>query len=98
MKEQIYQKRITEQLEEKGYYVINLIKTNKNGIPDLIAIKENCKTIFIECKSLTGVASPLQKFRLKELSLKGFEVYISKGNELIPFDVDFTAPKDETPF
>ena len=41
MKESQYQKKISDKLEKEGYYVIKLIKTNKNGIPDLIAIKEN---------------------------------------------------------
>ena len=35
--QQIQSKRI-KQLEDDGYYVVKLIKTNKNGIPDLIAI------------------------------------------------------------
>ena len=35
--QQIQSKRIKE-LEEQGYYVIKLIQTNKNGIPDLIAL------------------------------------------------------------
>ena len=38
--QQIQSKRIQE-LEEQGYYVIKLLKTNKNGIPDLIAIPKN---------------------------------------------------------
>ena len=32
--QQIQSKRI-KQLESEGYYVLKLIKTNKNGIPDL---------------------------------------------------------------
>ena len=85
MKEQKYQKKIITDLESRGYYVINLIKTNKNGIPDLIAIKENRNIIFIECKKPKGVLSPLQHFRLKELNSKGFEVYTSKGSDIIPY-------------
>jgi hypothetical protein len=38
MTEQQIQKRRIGQLEAEGYYVIKLMKTNKNGIPDLIAI------------------------------------------------------------
>ena len=37
MTEQQIQKRRIKELEAEGYYVIKLIKTNKNGIPDLIA-------------------------------------------------------------
>ena len=82
MKEQQYQKKISDKLEKEGYYVIKLIKTNKNGIPDLIAIKEN-NTIFVEVKSEKGVLSELQKFRLTELTAKGFECYYSNKTELI---------------
>ena len=38
--QQIQSKRIKE-LESEGYYVIKLIKTNKNGIPDLLAIPQD---------------------------------------------------------
>ena len=49
--QQIQSKRIKE-LEEEGYYVIKLIKTNKNGIPDLIAIPKDCNVLFSEIKNL----------------------------------------------
>ena len=47
--QQIQAKRI-KQLEAEGYYVIKLIKTNKNGIPDLVAIPPNCNVLFSEIK------------------------------------------------
>jgi len=81
MKEQDYQKKISDKLELEGWYVIKLIKTNKNGIPDLIAVKEN-KTIFIECKTLIGKLSKIQEFRLDELKAKGIEVFVSYGKEI----------------
>jgi Holliday junction resolvase len=81
MKEQDYQKKISDKLEKEGWYVIKLIKTNKNGIPDLIAIKED-KTIFIECKTLKGKLSKIQEFRLDELKAKGIECFVSYGNEI----------------
>ena len=81
MKEQDYQKKISDKLEKEGWYVIKLIKTNKNGIPDLIAIKED-KTIFIECKTLKGKLSKIQEFRIDELKAKGIECFVSYGNEI----------------
>ena len=45
--QQIQSKRI-KQLEADGYYVIKLIKTNKNGIPDIIGIPPNSNVIFSE--------------------------------------------------
>ena len=50
--QQIQAKRIKE-LEAEGYYVIKLVKTNKNGIPDLIAIPPNSyKTVYMKTASL----------------------------------------------
>ena len=43
--QQIQSKRIKE-LEAQGYYVLKLIRTNKNGIPDLIAIPKNSNVLF----------------------------------------------------
>ncbi len=83
MKEQDYQKKISDKLEKDGWYVLKLIKTNKNGIPDLVALKDKEKPMFIECKDLKGKPSKLQIYRLNELTSKGFDCYISKGSELI---------------
>ena len=68
--QQIQSKRI-KQLEGEGYYVIKLIKTNKNGIPDIIAIPPNSNVIFSEVKTPKGRLSRLQEYRLKELESYG---------------------------
>jgi len=74
--QQIQTKRIKE-LEAQGYYVIKLIRTNKNGIPDLIAIPHNSDVLFSEVKRPGGKISKLQEFRIKELNQIGIktEVY-----------------------
>tara|TARA_R110000803_G_scaffold4911_10_gene16376 strand:+ start:7473 stop:7712 length:240 start_codon:yes stop_codon:yes gene_type:complete len=76
--QQIQSKRI-KQLEAEGYYVIKLVKTNKNGIPDLIAIPPNCNVLFSEIKTPRGRVSKLQEYRLKELKEHGFKTEIFKG-------------------
>jgi Holliday junction resolvase len=76
--QQIQSKRI-KQLEYEGYYVIKLVKTNKNGIPDLIAIPPNCNVLFSEVKRPGGKVSRLQEYRLKELEDYGFKTEIYKG-------------------
>ena len=70
--QQIQSKRIKE-LESQGYYVIKLVKTNKNGIPDLIAIPPNSNVLFSEIKRPLGKVSKLQEYRLKELEDYGFQ-------------------------
>ena len=78
--EQAIQKKIIKQLEKKGYFVLKLIKCNKNGHPDLIAVKEN-ETIFIEVKRPDGGLSELQKVRIKELRSRNINVKIWQGYE-----------------
>lgn len=78
--EQAIQKKIITQLEKQGYFVLKLIKCNKNGYPDLIAIKED-ETIFIEVKRPDGILSELQKVRIKELRSRNINVKIWQGYE-----------------
>jgi len=76
--QQIQTKRIKE-LEDEGYYVIKLIKTNKNGIPDLIAIPPECEVLFSEIKKSNGKLSKLQEYRLKELTKHGCRTEVYNG-------------------
>ncbi len=76
--QQIQAKRI-KQLEAEGYYVIKLVKTNKNGIPDIIAIPPNSNVIFSEVKTPKGKVSKLQEYRLKELDEYGFRTEVFRG-------------------
>ena len=76
--QQIQSKRI-KQLEAEGYYVLKLVKTNKNGIPDILAIHTDSDVIFSEVKTPTGKVSKLQEYRLKELDGYGFRTEIYRG-------------------
>lgn len=79
MTEQQIQSKLIKELEGQGYYVIKLMKTNKNGIPDLIAIPRDSNVKFIEVKKPNGKVSKLQEYRLKELENHGIEVEVYKG-------------------
>lgn len=79
MKEQQIQTKRIKELEAQGYYVIKLIKTNKNGIPDIIAIPPNADVLFSEIKTEKGKLSELQKYRLKELEKYGFKTEVFRG-------------------
>ena len=79
--QQIQSKRI-KQLEAEGYYVIKIIKANKNGLPDILALHPTKGILFCEVKTETGVLSELQKFRLKELQQYGFDVQVLRGDRI----------------
>lgn len=79
MTEQQIQTKLIKELEDKGYYVIKLMKTNKNGIPDLIAIPKDSDVEFIEVKRPDGKLSKLQEYRIKELIKHGIKAIVYRG-------------------
>jgi Holliday junction resolvase len=79
MTESKLQSQRIKQLEDEGYYVIKTKLTNKNGIPDIIAIAPNSNVIFSEVKTGKGSVSKLQEFRLKELEEYGFKTEVYRG-------------------
>jgi Holliday junction resolvase len=81
MTEQQIQSRRIKELEAQGYYVIKLVRTNKNGIPDLIAIPKNSDVLFCEVKRPEGRLSKLQEYRIKELNQHGINTEIYRGEK-----------------
>ena len=79
MTEQQIQSKKIKELEAEGYFVIKLIKTNKNGIPDVIALHKIHGVKFFEIKSQKGKVSKLQQYRIKELKEHGFKTEIYRG-------------------
>jgi Holliday junction resolvase len=76
MLESKIQAKIIKRFTDGGYMVIKLIKTSKNGIPDLMALKDG-KVLFVEVKRpLLGKLSKVQEYRIKELKEYGFETLI----------------------
>ena len=75
MTEQQIQSKIIKYLESNGCFVLKLIRTNKNGIPDL-SIFKNGKAFFIEVKKKDGVLSEMQKYRIKEIETFGFKTLV----------------------
>lgn len=65
-----FQTKTIKEYEKLGYYVINISKTNKNGLPDLQCIK-NGKSTWIECKESNDTLKELQMFRIDELNKIG---------------------------
>ncbi|HAY88485.1 MAG TPA: hypothetical protein DCY51_03515 [Bacteroidetes bacterium] len=80
MTEQQIQKKRIDQLEKEGYYVLKLIKTNKNGIPDVVAMHPEKGVLFSEIKTPKGRLSKIQEYRLKEIKGYGFDVEVYRGD------------------
>ena len=85
MTEQQIQNRLIKVYEGKGYFVLKLSKTNKNGIPDLLAIpnardlNKGHRVTFIEVKDEDGTLEPLQEFRIRELKERyGFNAFSTR--------------------
>jgi Holliday junction resolvase len=79
MRESKVQAKLIKQLEKDGYYVIKLIQTNKNGIPDVLAIPKGSDVKFIEVKRKGGEPTKLQKYRIKELRDHGVSARVFDG-------------------
>lgn len=75
------QSKIIKYLESKGFYVLKIIKCNKNGTADLIAFRKSELPIFIEVKTEKGVQSELQKFRQKEVEQLGYKYFLVRSLE-----------------
>ena len=75
MLEKNIQTKIKKKLELEGWFVIKLITTSCNGIPDIMALKGG-KTMFIEVKQPDGKLSELQNVRIGQLLALGFDVKV----------------------
>ena len=78
--ESTIQREIVLYLERCGWYVIKILQCNKNGTPDLMAIRES-KTIFVECKRKGQKARPLQAYRIQELINHGVTAFVAHSIE-----------------
>ena len=72
------QAAIIKRMERDGWYVIKLIQTNKNGIPDLLC-HQGGNTIYIEVKRQEGYLSKLQEHRIQELKRNGIAAFVVKS-------------------
>ncbi len=67
------QRSVIKTLEGRGWYVVKLIQTNRNGIPDLLIHRDGV-TRYIEVKRPGEKPRPLQEFRHKELRKAGIDI------------------------
>jgi hypothetical protein len=80
MTEQKIQKQISDALKGQGWFVTKLIKTTTNGVPDVLACK-NEQCMFIEVKKPGGKLSKLQEFTHRQMRGKGLTVFVAYGVE-----------------
>ena len=76
MLESKIQKKITDFLKKKWYEVIKITSSNKNWIPDLLALTGNWKHIWVEVKQEKWKLSKLQEYVIKWLREMGDIVLI----------------------
>ena len=69
--ESVIQTKIIKHLTNKGYLVLKIIQSNKNGWVDLEAMKDG-KTTYIEVKVPGRALEPLQKYRKRQIEAHGF--------------------------
>jgi len=74
MLESAIQSKIIKRLEKAGWYVVKLIQTTKNGIHDIMALK-NGKAIFIEVKRPGETPDDLQLLRHAQIAKAGFDSF-----------------------
>ena len=74
--ESCVQREIIAYLERCGWYVVKLIQTNKNGIPDLLCVKDG-QCMFVEVKREKQTAKPLQNYRMNELIQHGVTAFVA---------------------
>jgi Holliday junction resolvase len=72
------QAEIIRVLQSRGWYVVKLIQTTKNGIPDLIIHKIGI-TAYLEVKRPGHKLAVLQQLRFDELKSVGIMAYMVTG-------------------
>lgn len=75
MLESKIQSKIIKKLSEDGWLCVKLIRTNLNGIPDILALR-NGVAMFVEVKNENGVISDLQHELISRIQSMGFDVKI----------------------
>ena len=61
--------------KDNGWFQVNLIQTNVNGIPDRLIYKDG-RYIWLELKADDGKPSPIQTHRISSMKSKGMEVHV----------------------
>ena len=76
--EQQLQKEITDYLESQKYYVVKIIRANKNGVPDILFCKDGkfC-AIEVKRKGKKSKVTELQKLHLQMITDSGGKAIVA---------------------
>lgn len=78
MRESHIQSQCIRILKQSGYIVLRLGNVSHRGMPDILAIGEG-DIFFVEFKNEKGRLSEIQNAVIKELSSRGFDVYVVRS-------------------
>lgn len=76
--EQELQRDITKYLEGEGYYVVKVIRANKNGVPDILFCRDGkfC-AIEVKKKGKKSTVTELQKLHLRMIRDSGGKAIVA---------------------
>jgi Holliday junction resolvase len=81
MTEQQIQTKIIKKLEKDGWYVVKIIKCNKNGFPDIIALREGEVKFYEVKRPKFGITTALQNYVLSILTKMGFYAKVTTSEQ-----------------
>ena len=84
---QIQKQSVLDYATTLGYTAYKIKSTNKNGVPDVLLLK-NGKAIFVEIKSENGVLTCQQQARIKEITDQKICVGIVHSDSEAKFFID----------
>jgi len=70
MREQQIQAKIQKYLQGQGYYVVNVMKASRSGVPDLLVCIEGT-FVGLEVKTDIGRPTELQKYNIAQINDAG---------------------------
>lgn len=76
MREKTIEKKLRQQVIQKGGLCLKFISPSFDGVPDRIILLPNGKMAFAETKAPGKELRPLQKTRKRQLESLGFKVYV----------------------
>ena len=71
MSEQKVQAKILKWLNDKGFYTVKTIVSNKKGVPDILACSPQGRFVAIEVKYGANKASKLQEYNIQQIKKRG---------------------------